>query len=391
MMKRFLTILFLLTLCICSSAQDVSAQSEAKRRIEEEISFINNQLKSLTSKQKASTQQLTMIQRKVSARRKMLNDIDAQIRDTENKRVEKQREINRLQKELDTLEMYYNKLILNTYKNRNTKVWFLYILASENIGQGYRRFAYLKNLAGEVNLQGEKIRENQAKLEKEREELDVIKENAAKLKAEREKEYKSLVNEESASKKELKNLSKSEQQYRKDLAAKKKEVDRLNSEIQRILSRTVESQKKDNTQIDYALAGEFAQNKGKLPWPVRQGTITERFGKHNHPVYKNLKMPENNGVTFTTTRGAEVLCIFDGEVSQIIVMPGYNQCVLVQHGTYFTFYCKLGKVNVKSGQKISRGTVIGTLEPETSTSSSLHFQIWNGTAKQNPESWIVSR
>lgn len=391
MMKRVLTILFLLTLCICSSAQDVSAQSEAKRRIEEEISFINNQLKSLTSKQKASTQQLTMIQRKVSARRKMLNDIDAQIRDTENKRVEKQREINRLQKELDTLEMYYNKLILNTYKNRNTKVWFLYILASENIGQGYRRFAYLKNLAGEVNLQGEKIRENQAKLEKEREELDVIKENAAKLKAEREKEYKSLVNEESASKKELKNLSKSEQQYRKDLAAKKKEVDRLNSEIQRILSRTVESQKKDNTQIDYALAGEFAQNKGKLPWPVRQGTITERFGKHNHPVYKNLKMPENNGVTFTTTRGAEVLCIFDGEVSQIIVMPGYNQCVLVQHGTYFTFYCKLGKVNVKSGQKISRGTVIGTLEPETSTSSSLHFQIWNGTAKQNPESWIVSR
>ena len=69
------------------------------------------------------------------------------------------------------------------------------------------------------------------------------------------------------------------------------------------------------------------------------------------------------------------------------VMPGYNQCVLVQHGSYFTFYCKLGKVSVKSGQKLKTGDVIGTLEAD-GAGSSLHFQIWNGTQKQNPEQWL---
>ena len=133
----------------------------------------------------------------------------------------------------------------------------------------------------------------------------------------------------------------------------------------------------------------FEKNKGKLPWPVRQGTITEHFGIHRHPVYKNLKLPECNGVTFTTGRAEEVFSVFDGVVKQIVVMPGYDQCVLIQHGTYFTFYCKLGKVAVKSGQTISRGQKIGTLEPETKNSSSLHFQIWNGTVKQNPENWLV--
>lgn len=390
-MKRLaLTLLSVLFIPFCLSAQDVTAQSEAKRAIEEEIQFINNQLKSLTSKQKASTQQLSMIQRKVSARRSMLKKIDAQILETENKRVAKQKEINRLQKELDTLEVYYNKLILNTYKNRNTKVWFLYVLASEDIGQGYRRLTYLKNLAAEVNRQGEKIKEKQHLLEQEREELARIQEEARRTRAEREQEYNSLVKEEAASKKALKNLSKSEKQYRTELAAKKKEVDRLNREIASILNQTVSKQKQDNTKIDYELAGQFEQNKGKLPWPVRQGTITEFFGQHNHPVYKNLKLPDNNGVTFTTTKNAEVFCIFDGEVRQILVMPGYNQCVLVQHGTYFTFYCRLSKVNVKSGQKIQRGDIIGTLEGDGTNSSSLHFQIWNGTSKQNPEVWLVS-
>jgi len=390
-MKRFsLTFALFLFCTLVVSAQDVTAQNEAKRVIEEEIQFINNQLKSLSSKQKASTQQLSMIQRKVSARKSMLKKLDAQILETENKRVAKQKEINRLQKELDTLEIYYNKLILNTYKNRNTKVWFLYVLASEDIGQGYRRFAYLKNLAAQVNSQGEKIKEKQAELEREREELAKIQEEAQLAKAEREKEYDSLVKEENASKKALKNLSKSEKQYRTELAAKKKEVDRLNKEIAKLLNQTVSKQKQDNTKIDYELAGKFEQNKGKLPWPVRQGTITESFGQHNHPIYKNLKLPDSNGVTFTTAKNAEVFCIFDGEVRQIVVMPGYNQCVLVQHGTYFTFYCRLSKVNVKSGQKISRGDVIGTLENDSANSSSLHFQIWNGTVKQNPENWLAS-
>ena len=386
-MKRFLLTAVLILVQTAAFAQDVKEKSELKKRIEEEISFIDNQLKSLAGRQKATTEQLTLIQKKVANRQTLIRNIDNEIAGLNHDMTEKQRQINRLNSELDTLSTYYSNLIYNTYKNRNTKVWFLYVLSSENIGQGYRRLAYLKNLSSEVNGQGEKIKEKKTEIEAEKEELAKLKAAALKIKAERESEYKKLQKEEADSKSTIKKLSASEKQYRADLAKKRKEVERLNKEIQKLLSKTVAGQKKDNTKIDYALSGKFEQNKGKLPWPLKQGVITEHFGVHNHPVYKNLKLPENNGVTFSTSKNAEVFCVFDGEVRQVVVMPGYNQCVLVQHGTYFTFYCKLQKVSVKSGQKVTRGQSLGTLEASDGASQ-LHFQIWNGTHKQNPENWL---
>ncbi|MBR3064690.1 MAG: peptidoglycan DD-metalloendopeptidase family protein [Bacteroidales bacterium] len=387
MTRRFLLFWVLVLLGTSAFGQDVSKQNERKRQIEEEISFINNQLKSIAGKQKATTEQLSLIQKRVTSRQSLIHELDKRIAVINDEMTAKQREINRLQKELDTLETYYNKLIYNTYKNRDTRVWFMYLLSSENIGQGYRRFSFLKSLAGEVSTQAEKMREKQAELQVEREKLALIKAEAQVTKASREEEYRKLVEEQKQSQEDMRRLAKSEKQYRNDLASKKKEIDRLNSEIQRILKATVKEQKKDNTKVDTALSGQFAQNRGKLPWPLRQGVITERFGVHNHPVYKNLKLPDNPGITFSTAKGADVFCVFNGVVSRVFVMPGYNQCVLVQHGEYFTLYCKLAKVSVKAGQKVATGDKLGSLEIEGS-SSALHFQLWKGTNKQDPERWL---
>lgn len=386
-MRRLILLSLCLLLALAASGQDVSKQSERKRKIEEEISFIDNQLKSITSKQKASTQQLTLIQRRVTDRKALIGEIDKKIAVINDQMTAKQREINRLQKELDTLRTYHENLIRNTYKNRDRKVWFMYLLSSESIGQGYRRFAFLKSLAGAVRQQAGKIREKQDELKVERDKMAGIKAELQATRLERESEYRKLQAEEKKSKEDIKKLAKTEKQYRADLAAKRKEVERLDKEIQKILRSTVAEQKKDKTKVDTALSDQFAKNKGKLPWPVKQGVITERFGVHNHPVYTNLKLPDNPGVTISTTKNAEVFCVFDGEVRKIVVMPGYNQCVLVQHGSYFTFYCKLGKVSVKSGQKLKTGDKIGTLEAD-GNASSLHFQVWNGTQKQNPEQWL---
>ena len=386
-MRRLVLLSLCLLLSLAASGQAVSKQSERKRKIEEEISFIDNQLKAITTKQKASTQQLTLIQRRVTNRRALINEIDKKIAVINDQMTAKQREINRLQKELDTLRTYHVNLIRNTYKNRDRRVWFMYLLSSENIGQGYRRFAFLRSLASAVRQQAGKIRDKQDELKVERDKMADIKAELQATRLERESEYKKLQNEEKKSKEDIRKLAKTEKQYRSDLAAKRKEVERLDKEIQKILRNTVAEQKKDKTKVDTALSDQFAKNKGKLPWPVKQGVITERFGVHNHPVYTNLKLPDNPGVTISTTKNAEVFSVFDGEVRKIVVMPGYNQCVLVQHGSYFTFYCKLGKVSVKSGQKIKTGDKIGTLDAD-GNGSSLHFQVWNGTQKQNPEQWL---
>ena len=165
MKKKLFLLLTLALLATAASGQDVSKQNERKRQIEEEISFINNQLKSIAGKQKATTEQLSLIRKRAQSRQALINDLDRRIAVINDEMTAKQREINRLQKELDTLEIYYNKLIYNTYKNRDTRVWYMYLLASESIGQGYRRFSYLRNLSDEVGKQAAKMREKQAELQ----------------------------------------------------------------------------------------------------------------------------------------------------------------------------------------------------------------------------------
>lgn len=384
-MKRLLAILLIAAAAVVeAAAQDVSAQREAKRKLEEEIAFIDNQLKDIISRQKASTQQLTIVQKQVSNRKKLVDEADAEIRELRTRINTATAQINALQANLDTLQYYYDDLIYNAYKNRDNKVWFMYILSSENIGQGYRRFSYLGNLSESAAAQADNILQTQEQLRKEKAGLDSLVAVATATRQQRQREYNNMKADEQKSRSLVNSLNKSKNQYTKDLQAKKKQVEALNREIERILTKAVKEQKQES--IDYTLAGRFEDNKGKLPWPV-QGVITGKFGNHNHPVYKNIQLPTNNGVDITAARSATVRCVFDGTVKQVLVMPGYSQCVLVQHGTYYTFYCRLGKVSVKAGQKVNAGDSLGTLDV-TDGSSVLHFQIWKGTDKQNPESWM---
>lgn len=373
--------------CINLTAQDVTTQTAKKKRIEEEIEFIDNQLKTTIAKQKASVQQLNLIQKKVNNRKMLVREADNNLKLLTSRIHDKEIEIANLKNELDTLEKYYSELIYNSYKNRDTKVWFMYLLSSESIGQGYRRFSYLKNLSQSVSEQAVKIEESRKQLIEEKENLNKLAQQAERVKQEREAEYRKLVEDEKKSRNVINTLSTSKTKYQKEIAQKRKEVEALDKEIERILSKAVKELEKDKTAVDHTLSGEFEKNKGKLPWPVKQGVITESFGQHDHPVYKNIKLPQNNGVNITTVKNADVYTVFNGVVKQILLMPGYNHCVLIQHGTYFTFYCKLSGVCVKSGQEVSTGQKIGTLA-ESENTSVIHFQIWNGMTRQDPEEWL---
>ena len=207
------------------------------------------------------------------------------------------------------------------------------------------------------------------------------------------KELEKLRKDEKASAAVMEKLKKDRKKYEKQLKAKKSEVEALNREIQRIISQAVRSSGKSGTSSQkddpaaVALSAEFSKNKGKLPWPVN-GSIVGKFGKQFHPVFKNLALPANNGVDIAAANGADIKSVFNGVVKQVFVMPGYNQCVLVQHGkNYFTFYCKLGTVSVKVGDKVVTGQVLGTMET-LSGQNQMHFELWKDNVPQNPASWI---
>lgn len=376
-------------------AQDVSRQESRKAKLEREIALLDEQLAQNASRSSALLSSLDLLRKNIENRKALVRESDKEIRRYNDSLYLKQLAINRLQARVDTLTSHYSRLVKSAYKNRDSRVWYMYILASDNLGQAYRRFGYFRNLSTRMKEEAVRIRAMKDELEVEKARLAQLKKDAERVKAARVKELESLRKDETAAANMMAQLKKDKKKYEKELKAKKKEVEALNKEIQRIIAEATKpktstgggkvSQKDDPAAI--ALSAEFSANKGKLPWPVN-GSVVAKFGKQYHPVFKNLELPANNGLDITAPKGSQIKAVFNGTVKQVFVMPGYNQCVLVQHGkNYFTFYCKLGSVNVKAGDKVTTGQVLGTMETQ-SGNNQIHFELWKDSKPQNPEGWL---
>ena len=389
-MRWILVILMSLSLALCVQGQNVKAQEEKRARLEREIEILDRQLSENASRSSSMLSNLTLIRKKVSNRKALVAESDRQIRQYSDKIYLKQRSINRMQARIDTLSQHYSRLVMSAYKNRDTRLWYMYMLASDNLGQAFRRMSYFKNLSSQMNQEARRIKEAKQELEKEKEELQVLKKEAESVKAVRTAELKKLQGEEKQSDKIVRQLQSNRKKYQSQLNAKKKQVDALNREIERLVASAMKGGTSKGasgkTDFDRKLAAEFSKNKGNLPWPA-DGPVVDRFGQKYHPVYKNLKLPPNNGVDIALAKGTKVRAVFDGVVKQIVVMPGYNKCILVQHGNYFTFYCKLGTASVKAGDKVKAGDLLGTVDM-INDQVLLHFQVWQGNKPQNPEHWL---
>lgn len=389
-MRKFAALILSIFISTLIFSQNVSEQTERKQKIEEEISYLDKQLAATKSRKQSNTKELNYIQRKISNRKKLLREIENEIKNIDNEVSKKEQQIAELDRSLESLKRSYSDLVYNAYKNRDQTVWLMYVLASKNIEQGYRRWSYIKDYTSALREMADQIRGKSLRIAEEKYQLAKIKSNSLTNQAKKELEVKRLSTDESKAKQVISQLSRKEKEMVQQLNVKRREVEKLNREIERILTVAVKEKERPDykaTAGDIALSEEFGNNKGKLPWPVKRGAIVEQFGQHNHPVFKNVKLPFNNGVNISTEAGADALCVFDGVVKQVLMMPGYNQCILVQHGDYFTFYTKLEKIYVKSGQKVRTGDALGSLTV-SDNESVIHFQLWKGTVKQNPENWI---
>ena len=395
-MRLFRTIvpLALVILCACpAGAQSLSKSRDRKARLERDIRMLEKQLSDTKTQQDNANRELGLLQAQTAARRELLKESELELKtlgDT------CKRQIDAASARIDTMSARYSTLVQNAYKHRDSRIWYMYILSSENLGQGMRRYGYLRRLSGELNYLGRALKAERDTLEAMNQRLEALQEEARKVRDERASEVSKLHKEEDRSRALVTKLQGDRQKYLNQLSGKRKEVEALNREIERLIAAEMDkgsgkgknksSGKKTNTKIDTALSDKFSANQGKLPWPA-EGRITGHFGRSQHPVYTKVEMPFNNGVNLTLEPDSPVKAIFDGVIKQIVVIPGYNQCILVQHGEYFTFYCKMGSVAVKAGDKVKTGQVLGhvaTIAGETQ----LHFQLWKGKTPQDPELWL---
>lgn len=383
----FLCTLVLLGVQAVAAAQ-TNEQKSRKERLEREIAILDRQIKDNTKQSASALSRLSLVQSKVKIRQELVRDSDAKVMELSRRIGEKQREIDETQARLDTMTMYYSRLVKNAYKNRDARVWYMYILASDNLAQGFHRYGFFKSLSTRMNEQAKDIKRIQDSLEVEKSRLVELRTEERKVLAARQNDLAKLKSEEKQAKDLSSKLSRQKAKYQKELASKKNQAAALEKEIRKAIGGAMGGQsRKPKRPIDYTLSNDFISNRGKLPWPV-QGSVTSSFGKQYHPVFKSLKLPDNNGVTIAVPADSEVKAVFNGIVAQISVLPGYHQCILVQHGNYFTLYCKIKNVFVKPGEKVKTGQKLGTVDT-INGETTFHFEIWNAnTQPENPEVWL---
>lgn len=391
-MRARTSILTVLAILLCTSlgAQSLQEKQQRRDRLEKDIAILRKQVSESSSRSDQAISTLGMIQAQKSSRQKLVSESDRAIAGLNTQISSLQKEIKTQQALLDTLQEHYSRLVLGAYKNRDVKIWYMYILSSENVSQAFRRFGYFKSLSVQIGDQAERIRQVQLVLNEKRSELVDLRSSEQNVRNERARELKRIQADEAQQKQLVSKLKRDTKAYQKSLKAKQDEMRVLNQQIDKMLRQAGGSgggkgtQGKKKADIDYVLDKQFENNKGKLPWPV-EGPVVEHYGAYQN---KELKLSLfNNGINIACEDGSPIKCVFDGTVSNIMMAPGYGQCILVQHGEYFTLYCKVKTAHVHQGDKVKTGQVIGEVATIMGKTQ-LYFLVWRKQKYLDPEKWL---
>lgn len=433
-MKRTdLVVICLFVVALTLSAQQRNTASQANRKTNEsqtsdalssddelvrqrreetmkEIELTTQLLNETNASAKVSLNRLNLLSQQLLARKRIVTLLGQEVAEFDKKIKALNDEIDVLEKNLATTkENYVKSMQGQQQEHRTTQYKMLLVLSAENLTQSYRRMRYLREYSVWQKKEAERIVRQQEEITKRKVELERSRKEKQTLLAQREEENKKYEAEEREQKREVQVLNKQQKDLQRLLQEQKRLADALNRQIEGVIVEDVQGSEKRigaNAETDTKskdvkweyrmdekevhLSKDFASNKGKLPYPVTGPfAIVSRFGQQQHQELSYVRT-NNNGIDIQTTAGAEARAIFNGVVTRVFVMPGFNNNVIIRHGNYLTVYSNLSDVYVKAGDRVTTRQSIGKVFSDTAKGNEtiLHFQIWKERTKLNPSHWI---
>lgn len=436
------------------NSSKVKQLENQRKKALEEIEMTNQLLNETKKTARSSLNRLNLISNQILSRKKVISILNQEIGGIDSQINKMRREVNRLEQELKVKQKNYGKSAKGMYKRRKSQDKLLFILSADNFAQSLRRMRYLREFADWQKRQAAEIVVKQREIEEKRSALEKTRKNKQVLLGSRENENQKLQTEESSQKSEVQQLNKKQRDLQAQLKKKKQQADALNQQIEkqiaieiaraeeeaRIARQKAERERAEKARLareareirkkqaaasgkkiveekeepepepepiraervaevkgGYAMTREekklsdnFAGNKGRLPFPVTgRHTIVGTFGEQQHQDLKYVRT-NNSGIDIQTSPGADARAVFNGEVTRVFVVPGYNNSVIVRHGNYLTVYSNLSQVYVKAGDRVSTRQSIGKIftDTEDGNATILSFQLWKEKTKLNPATWL---
>lgn len=319
-------------------------------------------------------------------------------------------EIADLERSLAAKKESYAKAVRSmTVRRDNRYDALMFILSASSLDQAYRRFRYLQEFSSWRKQEAKEIVKQRDDLNRRRTELLRVRKAQGEVLALRTAASQQLIRQQREQRTLVAGLRKKERTLKQELKKQQQQADALGRRIQEVIeeearkaaeaaaAKKKNSATKPSTQAGYQMSKDeeqlsrnFAQNRGKLPTPLSgRYRIIAHFGTQQHPDLKYVKI-NNQGIDMQTQPGTKARSVFDGVVTSIFVMPGYNTSIIVRHGEYLTIYSNLSTIYVKTGDRVKTGQELGIIysDPEEDNRTVLHFQIRKETTKLDPELWL---
>lgn len=406
-LRSYILLLCLLAIGFASSAQSKKELEKRRQQLQREIEQTGKKLDETKKIKTGSLSQLAAVRKRIRAREELINVIASEINSLDGEIDESNSDIGSLGQKLQRLKKEYASTIRYAYRNRSSYDMLAFIFSSSDFNQAYKRMLFLRQYGEFRKKQRDEIIRAQSVLANRVNILEDKKTSKEKLLNIQKQERKKLTDEKKMQEKIVSNMTLREKKLREELKEKQKSADKLNRAIEDLIRRETAAARKKATASGTKnttstsvftltpetkkLSSDFEGNKGILPWPVEQGIITGDYGRHQHPLWKDV-YTNNNGIDISTAKNAEARSIFNGKVSSVFSIPGAGKAVIVRHGEFLTVYSNLDNVFVKAGDNVSTRQRIGTVLTDSEEGKSeLHLEIWKGNSRMDPEIWITRR
>lgn len=392
-------ILFLLLSFSVLNAQDYQARQKKleaqKISLKKEIIQINSLIEDSRRRSKNLANELEDLQLKISVRDKLININNSQLNNLTSIIENQTKKIEDLENNLIDLKNEYEKIIYTSYKKRSTQMKLMFLFASENLNQAFKRFQYFKQYSKYRKKQADQIIIIQGQLIQKIDSLEIMKTEKQNIVKENKTVKQSLTNEIIQQDNLFRSLLKTQKDYSAQVDIKERQSRQIDNEIRKLISLAISESNKNNNSSNFSLTPEgrlisknFQSNKGRLPWPVKEGVIVRRFGTQRHPVVRTTTI-NSNGISIATSPNSIVYSVFDGEVLSVYGFSGGNPGVLLRHGKYISNYQNLSSIYVNKGDKVSANDQIGIVFTNESTGKTLlKFNIFNELKPENPIIWL---
>ncbi|MET3112985.1 septal ring factor EnvC (AmiA/AmiB activator) [Pedobacter sp. CG_S7] len=412
-------LIFFLLFMVCAAQAVAQSSAQLKRKkeaIQREIELLQRNLNKAASGKKLTLGEIRALNAQINLMQSKITVINSEIKNIDNQIHENSNTVRSLRGQLSQLKKEYAGMIRFAQRNKNSYDKMMFVFAAKDFNQAYKRIKYLQQFGQYRKKQAGYIQGTEKNLNYKIVILDKSLKEKSNLLKEQEQEREKLGKNKSQRSVVLNKFSKQEKQYSRDISKRKKQLQALERQIRSEILREIAKAKKIEEDAARAAAAKakaenkvapeapkakttagyltatpeaaklsaaFVGNRGLLPWPVAQGSITEGFGRHK----EGQASYDNTGVTIQTAAGATVRAVFSGKVSRVMPSLG-TYLVLIKHGEYFTVYQNLSSVSVSAGDDVSTKQAIGVVA-NTGEIPELQFQIWRGTTAQNPVAWIA--